>query len=60
MQLEDKHTVIDDDFHLSYPFPKDDCIIAENYKSGDLHKFTIDSNTTDCYQKRKDSGRSFN
>lgn len=59
MQLEDKHTVIDDDFHLSYPFPEDDCIITENYKSGALHKFTIDSNT-DCCQKRKDSRYSTN
>ena len=53
MQLEDKHTVIDDDFHLSYPFPEDCCIIAENYKSGALHKFTIDSNTMTAVKKEK-------
>ena len=53
MQLEDKHTVIDDDFHLSYPFPEDDYIIAENYKSGALHKFTIDKNTLTAVKKEK-------
>ena len=53
MQLEYKHTVIDDNFHLSYPFPEDGCIIAENYKSGALHKFTIDSNTLTAVRKEK-------
>lgn len=53
MKLEDKHTVIDDDFHLSYPFPEDGCIIAENYKSGALHKFIIDSNTLTAVRKEK-------
>lgn len=42
MKLEDKHIVIDDDYHLSYPFLYEGCIIAENYKSGCLSKFTLE------------------
>ena len=42
MRLEDKITVIDDSYHLSYPFFEGNYIIAENYKSGRLSKFTLD------------------
>ena len=42
MQLVDRRVVVDDDFHLSYPFVVNQTVLPENHKSGRLHAFGID------------------
>lgn len=42
MNLVDQKVIIDDEFHLSYPYYDGESIVPENYKSGALYKFYFD------------------
>lgn len=43
MQLVGRREVIEDEYHLSYPNYEDGYVVAENYKSGGLYRFSFEN-----------------